>query len=78
MLTAMETNDRRIASIAIAAVVLLAVSCGGGQPSAASPPGFPVTVERAHGREFTFDKPPERIVSLSPGHTEILFAIGPA
>ncbi len=28
------------------------------------------------GRELTFDKPPERIVSLSPGHTEVLFAIG--
>ncbi len=72
----METNDRRIASIAIAAVVLLAVSCGGGQPSAASPPGFPATVQRVDGRELTFESPPERIVSLSPGHTEILFAIG--
>ncbi len=57
-------------------MALLAASCGVGQAPEAVPLGFPVTVERSDGRELTFDKPPERIVSLSPGHTEILFAIG--
>lgn len=37
--------------------------------------GFPVTVDTAAG-EVTIDKRPERIVSLSPSATEILFAIG--
>ena len=62
--------------LAIQAVVVLAVSCGGGQGPEVIPLGFPVTVERADGGTLTFDKPPQRIVSLSPGHTEILFAIG--
>ena len=62
--------------LAIQAVVVLAVSCGGGQGPEVIPLGFPVTVERADGETLTFDKPPQRIVSLSPGHTEILFAIG--
>ncbi len=72
----MERINRRIAFIAIPAAALLAAACGGGQPPDTGQPGFPISVERADGRELTFDKPPERIVSLSPGHTEILFAIG--
>ena len=66
----------RAAFVAIQAVVALAVSCGGGQGPEGIPLGFPVTVERADGGTLTFGVPPQRIVSLSPGHTEILFAIG--
>ena len=66
----------QLAFVAIQAVVVLAVSCGGGQGPEVIPPGFPVTVERADGGKLTFDRPPQRIVSLSPGHTEILFTIG--
>ena len=58
----MARTDLRIASIVIPAVALLAVSCGGGQAP--------------KDQELTFDELPQRIVSLSPGHTEILFAIG--
>ena len=65
-LTRMERTEQRIAFIAIPAMALLAASCGGGQAPDA------VTL----GGELTFDTPPERIVSLSPGHTEILFEIG--
>jgi len=36
---------------------------------------FPVTISSDAG-EFTLQEPPERIVSLSPSATEILFAIG--
>ena len=67
----------RAGLVAVPLAALLAASCGGGGgPLATIPPGFPLTVERADGEELTFAKPPERIVSLSPGHTEILYAIG--
>lgn len=53
-------------------------------PRAAAPPvgatqpraGFPVTATGDDGRAVTLAAPPRRIVSLSPGHTEVLYAIG--
>ena len=43
---------------------------------ATSVSGFPVTVTDDAGRTVTFDRPPTRIISLSPGHTETLYALG--
>lgn len=37
---------------------------------------FPVTVEDALGKEITLEEAPERIVSLTPSNTEILFGLG--
>lgn len=37
---------------------------------------FPVIVTDDLGRSFPFDSPPQRIISLSPGYTETLFALG--
>jgi iron complex transport system substrate-binding protein len=37
---------------------------------------FPVTVVDDLGFEVTLEKKPERIISLAPSHTEILFALG--
>jgi len=37
---------------------------------------YPLTVTDATGKEVTFPKAPERIVSTSPAETEILFALG--
>lgn len=37
---------------------------------------YPLTVTDATGKEVTFQKAPERIVSTSPAETEILFALG--
>jgi len=67
---------RFIGASVVAAV--FAVACG----STASPsPGprsatFPVTISEAGGASVTITKRPERIVSLSPSATELLFAIG--
>lgn len=36
---------------------------------------YPLTIKDDLGREITFSGPPQRIVSLSPGHTEIFFAM---
>jgi iron complex transport system substrate-binding protein len=72
----MAGKGQRLALVAIAAAVLLAVSCGREASEDEAVVGFPVTVERADGQELTFQVPARRIVSLSPGHTEVLFAIG--
>ena len=37
---------------------------------------FPVAVEDRMGRSVTFDRAPERVVSLSPSTTELMFALG--
>jgi iron complex transport system substrate-binding protein len=37
---------------------------------------YPVTITDATGEEITFEKEPERIVSVSPSETEVLFALG--
>jgi len=37
---------------------------------------FPVTVTDCYGNEFIIPEKPQRIVSLSPSNTEILFAVG--
>jgi iron complex transport system substrate-binding protein len=37
---------------------------------------YPLTVKDATGKEFTFEKAPVRIISVSPSETEALFAIG--
>jgi iron complex transport system substrate-binding protein len=41
-----------------------------------TPAAFPVTVVDDAGRKLTFDRAPERIISLSPGHTETVYALG--
>jgi iron complex transport system substrate-binding protein len=42
----------------------------------AQPEGFPFTITDDAGVSSTFTAPPERVVSLSPGLTEITFALG--
>jgi len=73
----------RIPAIAILSVIALAtVGCGDEEsnPGAQSAPtdeaaAFPVTVKAGNGN-ITIDERPERIVSISPTATEMLFAIG--
>src|SRR5215216_7392413 len=44
--------------------------------SAGAQAGFPLTVTDDLGVQTTFTSPPQRIVSLNPGHTETVFALG--
>lgn len=57
---------------------LLATACGQETPDVADAPrsvAFPLTVSAANG-QVAIEKRPERIVSLSPTATEMLYAIG--
>ncbi|MFW5416725.1 ABC transporter substrate-binding protein [Nocardiopsis sp. CNT-189] len=69
----------RLAPAVLLPAVLVLTGCGGGeQPAEDKAEGggaFPVTVTDARG-EVTLDARPERIVSLSPTSTEMLFAVG--
>ena len=80
----------RVPALAFAALLALAAACGddddsvsqSGQPDTngddggeATDASFPVEVEAANGT-VTIEDQPERIVSLSPTATEMLYAIG--
>jgi len=68
---------RRVLTAALAAAALLLGGCAGGDGAgeapapSASAASYPVTVG-----SVTLEKRPERIISLSPTPTEMLFAIG--
>ncbi len=81
---------RRLGLALIAPLMVALAACGGsststatpsaigsaaGSPSATLPDAFPVTVTGANG-DVTLPKAPEKIVSMGPTTTEILFAIG--
>ena len=80
----MLRSVRHVAMMLLVAGLVAFVSgaCGGDGDEAAprdtpsTSDGFPVTLERSDGRELTLESAPQRIVALSPGHVEILFAIG--
>jgi iron complex transport system substrate-binding protein len=67
------------ATLATAAAVATGCSVSGEEPlregGAAAAPGFPVTLTNAE-RTLTFDRPPQRVVSLYPSMTELLIALG--
>ncbi|OPH61355.1 cobalamin-binding protein [Paenibacillus ferrarius] len=45
-------------------------------PAIAKKTTYPLKIKDATGKEFTFDKAPERIASVSPAETEALYALG--
>jgi iron complex transport system substrate-binding protein len=64
--------------ILITALLIAAVTafCGLGIAQMPAATGFPVNVTDDYGTTVTIVKAPERIVSLSPANTEILFDLG--
>ncbi|MCL2707154.1 MAG: cobalamin-binding protein [Dehalococcoidia bacterium] len=55
---------------------LFGTACSSNDPYASLSTDFPMTVTDDLGRTITFDKVPQRIVSLAPSNTEILFGLG--
>ncbi len=45
-------------------------------PATAKKTAYPITVKDSEGREITLQAEPKRIVSVVPGNTELLFALG--
>jgi iron complex transport system substrate-binding protein len=68
-----------VSSALLLVPVLALTACGPGQetdgPEAASVAGYPRTIDNC-GHEVTLDSPPERVVSLNQGTTEILLSLG--
>ena len=65
----------------VLALTLALAACGDEEPatkpvSTAPAAGFPITVTRSDGRELTIPEAPQRIASLSPAATEVLYAVG--
>ncbi|HZP57592.1 MAG TPA: ABC transporter substrate-binding protein [Dehalococcoidia bacterium] len=78
-----RTRSTRLGlALAVAALALLAAACGdsksgsGSRPTPTPAASFPVTLDRSDGKTLTLDAAPQRIVSLSPGATEIIYALG--
>lgn len=71
---------RTIAALLLAAAALAGCSAPAEKPAEkpaeSEKAAFPVTVTDDADRSVTVDAAPERIVSLAPGNTEILFALG--
>jgi iron complex transport system substrate-binding protein len=79
-----EKLKRLSVIVAIAAVIVISSTIGGcagkvqRQKADEAPPAkpFPLAIFDDTGRKVTVAKRPERIVSLAPSNTEILFALG--
>lgn len=61
---------KRFIVLVIVAAILLAAGCSRPQQ-----PDTPVEIPDSRGVDVTIDKEPERIVSLAPANTEILYAL---
>lgn len=74
------TKFKRFSIISFLLVLaLITVACSSDKvnnQSSETSSGYPLTIQDFMGRKVVIDKVPERIVSLSPATTEILFALG--
>ncbi len=69
-------SKRNILFIVSVSMVLAVLALGGCTSPTVSPPASGINVTDDKGRVVTISGTPERIVSLSPANTELLFALG--
>jgi iron complex transport system substrate-binding protein len=64
--------------IAILALTLIGAlaGCRAAAPSASAPPPTGITITDDAGRTIHFSTPPQRIISLAPSNTEMVYALG--
>lgn len=73
---------KKILALILSIVLIVSLSACQAKQSGGSEAKEPETIAKKieitdlKGRQITFDKVPERIVSLSPANTEILYAVG--
>jgi iron complex transport system substrate-binding protein len=60
----------------LALLIIALVGCTGGKATEASESAKPISVVDDAGRTVEIAKTPQRIISLAPSNTEILFALG--
>lgn len=65
-----------VASLLLAACAPVATPAAQSDASGATQNGYPVTVKDCGGRETTYTKAPERVVTLDPAVTEALLILG--
>lgn len=74
-------NKNRYFFVVISLFILLSAGCGVAATPAAAPQApaaitFPLALADDLGRQVTIESAPQRVVSLLPSNTEILFAVG--
>lgn len=72
----MRTKRSTLLLVVILVVVSLVLGCQVTQKKEAAEGKFPITVTDDAGRKVTVKDKPQRIISLAPANTEILFALG--
>ena len=82
----MSRRTAALAGIVLAVAALTAVACRGLSSTSApkatataastAAAAFPVQLQRSDGKTLTLGRAPSRVVSLSPGATEIIYALG--
>jgi len=61
---------------AAASATVVAATTVAAEPTADTTGSGPITVKDIEGKDFTLDQAAQRVISLAPSNTEILFAIG--
>ncbi len=67
---------RAATALALVFVAVGPASVAAGPRAALAQSSYPLTVVDDAGASVTFQAPPQRIVSLTPGHTETVYALG--
>ncbi len=68
---------KKLLIVALSFMMLFAfAACGSGGTGEAGQTGYPMTVTDGSGAQVTIEEEPDKIVSLSPSCTEILYSLG--